>query len=243
MPFGVAVRRMLSDSAADGEPLGARERRFAGAVEPVARRSGRDPRQGIAQGTGTSLRHGLCAARGRGARIASRTGYGPEGARLYVIGRFVRRQRVLVASIAAVLVAIVAGLVGVTWQAREAVQQAARAELKAGKATAVKDFLLDIFKQSSVQNPGGVEARKVTAEQLLAVGATRITSQLREQPEVREELMDRWRSQPRPGGSPIAPRRWRRIISRRRNERTGGPSERGFGQTRSASGHEPRRSR
>ena len=113
-----------------------------------------------------------------------------EGARLYVVGRFVRRQRVLVAGAAALLVVIVAGSIGIAWQAREALQQAQRAEREGQKATAVKDFLIDIFRQSSVQNPGGVEAKKVTAEQLLDVGAQRITAQLRDQPEVREELMD-----------------------------------------------------
>src|SRR5262249_18788463 len=40
-----------------------------------------------------------------------------EGARLYVIGRFMRRQRLLVISATVVLLAIVAGLIGVTWQA------------------------------------------------------------------------------------------------------------------------------
>jgi eukaryotic-like serine/threonine-protein kinase len=113
-----------------------------------------------------------------------------EGARLYVIRRFVRRQRMLVVSAAIVLLVIVAGLIGVAWQARVALQQAQRAELEGRKATAVKDFLLDIFRQGSVQNPGGSAARKVTAEQLLDIGATRIRAQLRDQPEVREELLD-----------------------------------------------------
>jgi len=113
-----------------------------------------------------------------------------EGARLYVLGRFVRRQRVLVAGAGALLIVLIAGSIGIAWQAHKALQQAQRAEREGQKATAVKDFLIDIFKQSSVQNPGGVEAKKVTAEQLLDVGAQRIRAQLRDQPEVREELMD-----------------------------------------------------
>jgi eukaryotic-like serine/threonine-protein kinase len=113
-----------------------------------------------------------------------------EGARLYVLGRFVRRQRVLVAGAGALLIVMIAGSIGIAWQAHKALQQAQRAEREGQKATAVKDFLIDIFKQSSVQNPGGVEAKKVTAEQLLDVGARRIRAQLRDQPEVREELMD-----------------------------------------------------
>jgi len=50
--------------------------------------------------------------------------------------------------------------------------------------------LLDIFKQSSVQNPGGAGARNVTAEKLLDIGAERIRSQLHEQVEVRGELLE-----------------------------------------------------
>ncbi len=113
-----------------------------------------------------------------------------EGAQWYVIGRFIRRQRLLVTSAAVVLLAIVVGLIGVSWQAREAHLQALRAQTESQKATAVKEFLLDIFKQSSLQNPGGVEARKLTAEQLLDVGADRISGQLKNAPEVRAELMD-----------------------------------------------------
>ena len=113
-----------------------------------------------------------------------------EGARLYVIGRFVRRQRLLVALAGSLFAVIVAALIGVAWQARLALREAQRAEREAGKATAVKDFLLDIFKQSSVKNPGGVEAKKLNVEQLLDIGTTQITAQLRNQPEVREEVMD-----------------------------------------------------
>jgi tRNA A-37 threonylcarbamoyl transferase component Bud32 len=113
-----------------------------------------------------------------------------EGARLYVVGRFVRRQRLLVAAVGTLFAVIVAALVVVSWQARVALREAQRAEREGSKATAVKDFLLDIFRQSSVQNPGGVEAKKLTAEQLLDVGTTQIKAQLRNEPEVREEVMD-----------------------------------------------------
>jgi eukaryotic-like serine/threonine-protein kinase len=190
MSFGVAVRRILSES------VPAPSRRARSSIEsPVpwgllrgdldaitAKALRKEPEHRYAtvnamrEDVARILRHEPVAAR--------------AGARLYVIGRFVRRQRVLVATAAALLVVIVAALIGVSWQARVALQQAQRAEREGEKATAVKDFLLDIFRQSSVQNPGGVEAKKVTAEQLLNVGATRIRAQLRNQPEVREEVLD-----------------------------------------------------
>jgi hypothetical protein len=113
-----------------------------------------------------------------------------EGARAYVFASFVRRRWLPITALAAVFAVLVAGIAGTAWQARAARREAQRAELEAGKATAVKDFLLDIFKQSSLRNPGGAEARRVTAEQLLDIGAERVRSQLRGQTEVRGELLD-----------------------------------------------------
>jgi hypothetical protein len=190
LPFGGAVRRMLNETA----PTASRRARAAGsspvpwqllrgdldAILAKALRKEPEHRYGtvneLREDVARVLRHEPVAAR--------------EGARLYVMGRFVRRQRILVASAGALLIVVIVGSLAVAWQAREALHQARRAELEGRKATAVKDFLLDIFKQASVQNPGGVEARRATAEQLLDVGATRIKTQLRDQPDVREELMD-----------------------------------------------------
>jgi len=97
--------------------------------------------------------------------------------------KFARRHWLGIAVASALIVTLTGGLAATTYQAQ-------RAEREGRKATAVKNFLIDIFKQSSVQNPGGVEAKKVTAEQLLDVGARRISLQLHDQPEVREELID-----------------------------------------------------
>jgi tetratricopeptide (TPR) repeat protein/tRNA A-37 threonylcarbamoyl transferase component Bud32 len=113
-----------------------------------------------------------------------------QGARGYVFGRFLRRHRVLVAAASLLFVAIVCGALATAWQAHIARVQLVRADAEARRATAVKDFLLDIFKQNSVRNPGGAEARKATAEQLLAIGAERIKVKLRDEPAVRDELLD-----------------------------------------------------
>jgi eukaryotic-like serine/threonine-protein kinase len=189
MAFGSAVRRILS------ETLPTLSRRAQKNPQPpvppillrgdldaiLAKALRREPAQRYA--TVNALRDDVARVL-RHEPVAAR-----EGARLYVIGRFIRRQRILVGSALIVLTVIIAGLIAVIWQAREALQQAHRAELESRKATAVKDFLLDIFKQSSVENPSG-GADKVTAQQILDVGATRIKDQLRDQPQVREELMD-----------------------------------------------------
>jgi tetratricopeptide (TPR) repeat protein len=113
-----------------------------------------------------------------------------DGARAYVVGSFLRRHWLPIVALALVFLALVAGIAGTAWQATAARREAQRAEIEAGKATAVKNFLLDIFKQSSLRNPGGAAARRVTAEQLLDIGAERVRSQLRGQIEVRGELLD-----------------------------------------------------
>ena len=100
----------------------------------------------------------------------------------YIAARFVRRHRLGAVAASIVALALVAGIAGVVWQARVAQAQAQR-------ATAVKEFLLDIFKRNSIANPDGAQARRTTAEQLLAMGAARIRTQLRDVPEVRAELL------------------------------------------------------
>ena len=113
-----------------------------------------------------------------------------HGARGYVFGRFVRRHRLLVSAAAMGLILVATGVSGIAWQEHQARREAMRADVEAKKANAVKDFLLDIFKQSSLRNPSGAQARHVTAEQLLDIGAQRIKVQLRDEPEVRGELLD-----------------------------------------------------
>jgi len=106
----------------------------------------------------------------------------PDSA-VYRALKFARRHWVGISVTSALILTLTGGLAATFYQAQ-------RAEREGRKATAVKEFLIDIFKQSSVENPGGVEAKKVTAEQLLDLGARRIRVQLHDQPEVREELMD-----------------------------------------------------
>ena len=81
---------------------------------------------------------------------------------------------------AIVLAALAVG--GVVWQAHEAQKEAA-------KARAIRDFLVGIFEQSSSDRPDGVPGRPVTAGQLLDIGEDRIRKELKDSPEVRDELL------------------------------------------------------
>lgn len=104
------------------------------------------------------------------------------GSNAYRIGRFVRRHRVGVVAAFAVVIALFAGVTGVYWQA-----QIARAEAR--KATAVKDFLLDIFKANSELHPDGIRARQTTAEELLDLASRKTLENMDQEPDVRMELL------------------------------------------------------
>ncbi len=105
-----------------------------------------------------------------------------SGARLYVLGRFVRRHRLLIASGALVLFAVVAGAMGMLWQAQRAVHEAAR-------TTAVKDFLVKIFRASDPRIASDRPRGQITAKELLDASADRIDKQFAADPELELELL------------------------------------------------------
>ena len=114
----------------------------------------------------------------RGEPVAARA-----GARMYVMSRFARRHWLPIASATALLLAIVVGAAGIEIQAHHTA-------IEARKTAAVKDFLLNIFRQNSVDNPDGARARQTTAQQLLDNGAGRIRTELRDEPDVRDAVID-----------------------------------------------------
>ncbi len=101
----------------------------------------------------------------------------------YVIGRALRRHRLLTGSVATVLLAVTLGAVGMAWQAQ-------RAQAEARKAIAVRDFVVNIFRSNSVDNPDGAAGRQTTAIELLNRGAQAIATGLQEAPEVRGALIE-----------------------------------------------------
>jgi eukaryotic-like serine/threonine-protein kinase len=105
-----------------------------------------------------------------------------QGAGAYVLRRFVRRHWLPLGSAAAVFAALSLGLLGMSWQADQARQQAARAE-------AVQQFLLDIFRSNSSRHPDPARARQTTARELLDLGAARIDSAFVSQPVTRLSLL------------------------------------------------------
>lgn len=102
-----------------------------------------------------------------------------RGGRGYRMRKFISRHRLPVAAAAACLLALLAGVVTTTWQAR-------RAALQAERAVAVKDFLAGILQSA---DPTRTDGRDPPASELLRRGAQRINSDLAARPALRAELL------------------------------------------------------
>ena len=101
-----------------------------------------------------------------------------EGARLYVLGRLVRRYRWAMAGTCALIIALAIGLTGTIWQAR-------RAETQATRATAVLGFVENLFEGN---DPARSKGKTVSARELLDRGAARVDSEFAQQTELRAQL-------------------------------------------------------
>ena len=99
-------------------------------------------------------------------------------ARLYRLGRLLRRHRVAFAAAAFAVLALVVGLGAALLSAR-------RASLEARRAEAVQAFLLSLF---SAVDPGQAKGEELTARELLRRGEQRIETELAGEPETQARL-------------------------------------------------------
>ncbi len=116
--------------------------------------------------------------------VRSYLGRRPVSARpdstLYRAGKFLRRNRFGVAAALALLAAVAAGAASFVVQSRRVARERDRAER-------VSRFLTDLF---MVSDPGEARGNSITAREVLDKGAERIENDLKEQPEVRADLME-----------------------------------------------------
>jgi serine/threonine-protein kinase len=99
--------------------------------------------------------------------------------RAYRVRKFVARHRLGVAAGVALVIAVAAGIAGTSWQAHHARVQAAR-------ATAIKDFVLDLF---AAANPDIAQGKDPTASTLLRNGAARVRREFGARPLVLGEML------------------------------------------------------
>ncbi len=105
------------------------------------------------------------------------------GALGYRLGRQLRRHAWAVASVAAVVVALVGGALTTAWQAR-------LARTEADRANAVQRFVLDIFRANSQRQADPQRARQTTARELLDLGAERLEHALAGNAEARAQITE-----------------------------------------------------
>ncbi len=105
---------------------------------------------------------------------------------IYRVRKFVRRHRIGVAAVSAIMAALIVGVIGTSigWiRTRDAHRAAAQ---QAQVAEQVSEFLVGLFQ---ISDPSQSRGNDVTAREILDVGADRIRGQLREQPLVQATLM------------------------------------------------------
>lgn len=105
-----------------------------------------------------------------------------EGARLYVVGRFVKRHRMPLAVAVLVTLLVIGGAISFALQAERVRQEAAR-------ATAVKDFLIQVFRASDPRIANNKPRGQMTARDLLDRSTARIDTEFKAQPELQLELL------------------------------------------------------
>jgi eukaryotic-like serine/threonine-protein kinase len=101
-----------------------------------------------------------------------------EGARLYVLGRFVRRHRWMVAAGTTVMLALAAGLAVVSWQAHRIALERDIARRSATREEAVRYYLTRMFRPSAGESSG----QAPTARAMLDRSAQRVLKEYRDDP-------------------------------------------------------------
>ena len=105
-----------------------------------------------------------------------------RGATFYGMRKFVGRHRLAVGAALAIALTLVAGIIGIAWQARLAADRAQRLQV-------TKGFLIDVFRTNSSAQLDPLKAQQTTARELLDRAAQRITAQLDKAPQDSEELL------------------------------------------------------
>ena len=105
----------------------------------------------------------------------------------YLGRKFVQRHTVGVAASALIVLALAGGVAATLWQAGVARAQARLARAEAANATAIKDFLIGVFKTSKVGD--GKTTQDTSARELLQSGGKRLLDDRQLDPGARLELL------------------------------------------------------
>lgn len=106
---------------------------------------------------------------------------------VYRTSKFIRRHTTGVVATILVGLSLLAGIMGTTWQARRATEQARIASSEADKAAQIADFMQELFEVSNLSEMRG---ETVKARELLDVGTQRIREEWNDQPEAQAMMLD-----------------------------------------------------
>jgi eukaryotic-like serine/threonine-protein kinase len=105
---------------------------------------------------------------------------------VYRAAKFVRRHRMAVSLAVAVVLAVVAGLIGTLEQARTARQQRDAAIRERDRAKRVTDFMISTFK---VSDPAQSNVNNLTAREILDRASKQIDAEMAKDPEAQAQMM------------------------------------------------------
>ena len=105
----------------------------------------------------------------------------------YLLKRFVKRNRIVVAAGSVAIIAIIAGAMAATMGYIRATEAGQIASQEAETAQQVSDFLIELFE---VSDPSEARGNSITAREILDRGASNIEEDLRDQPEIRATMLD-----------------------------------------------------
>lgn len=110
----------------------------------------------------------------------------------YRAGKFIRRNKVAVAATVAIVATLIVGLVVTLWQASVARQERDRARIEQEKTQRVNAFLTDVLKASDpgIQLPNSAKGHEPTIKDALDYAASRVETELSDQPEARADLQN-----------------------------------------------------
>ena len=108
----------------------------------------------------------------------------------YRATKFMSRHKYAVTAASLGAVALVAGIVTTTWQARIAAEQTRIAQEEVRKQHAVQSFLTALFEKNTRLQPDALKARNMSVHELLVDASDKVLHQFVDAPSVRIEVMN-----------------------------------------------------
>jgi hypothetical protein len=104
--------------------------------------------------------------------------------------KFMSRHKYAMTAASLGVIALVAGIVTTTWQARIAAEQTSIAQEEVRKQRAVQSFLTALFEKNTRLQPDALKARNMPVHELLVAASDKVLHEFTDAPSVRMEVMN-----------------------------------------------------